>query len=71
MAPITLITAPPVFMPLEDFAEFQASTPASGTFDHEPVLHHLEKGALVTVDPGVEGFDHTKNARGDVYVTEA
>lgn len=58
-------------MPLEQYAEFQSSTPASGTFEHEPVLHHLEKNALVSVDPGVEGFDHVKNRRGDVYVTEA
>lgn len=71
MAPITLITAPPIFMPLEQFADFQASTPASGSFDHEPVLHHLEKNALVTVNPGVDGFDHVKNQRGDLYVTEA
>ena len=71
MSPITLLTAPPIFMPIDKFDEFQSSTPASGTFDHEPVLHHHEKNATIALDPAIPGFDLSQNTKGDIYVTEA
>lgn len=70
MAPITLLTALPIFSTAEQHAEFQSRTPASGDFTHDPVLHHLEKGARITLEPSVDGFDAVTMSQLDVYVTE-
>ena len=70
MAPITLLTALPIFSTAEQHAEFQSRTPASGDFTHDPVLHHLEKGARITLEPPVDGFDAVTMSQLDVYVIE-
>lgn len=72
MAPITLLSAPPVHMTREQFDEFQAATPADGRLVHDPVLHLHQTAVTVTVEPPIQGFALSAegNAKGDVYVTE-
>ena len=70
MAPIALISAPPLFITREQHDVFQASTPASGDLLHEPVLHHLERSVNIRIEPSIQGFDSTSSRAGDIYVTE-
>ena len=71
MAPITTISALPVYITKEQHAEYQATTPASGDFKHDPVLEHLERACRITLEPAVDGFDAVAHSQLDVYVTEA
>jgi nucleotide-sensitive chloride channel 1A len=70
MAPITLITAVPTYITKEQLDQFQSTTPASGDFTHDPVLHHIERAARITLDPALDGFEVDSSTTGDVYVTE-
>lgn len=70
MALITLIDAPPAYITQEQHDAYQSATPASGEFKRDPVLHHLERQARITLEPALDGFPVDGSRTGDVYVTE-
>ena len=71
MAPITLINARPNCITREQLDVFQASTPASGEFAHEPLLHLLQSGVSIRLEPSIQGLDLDKSGEGEIYITEA
>ncbi|KAH9924235.1 regulator of volume decrease after cellular swelling-domain-containing protein [Amylocystis lapponica] len=70
MAPITLITALPAYISLEEHRNIVASTPASFT-DIPPVLRHKEENVSITIDPPVDGLTAADCANGTLHILES
>lgn len=69
LQPVTLISAPPNFVSVEEHRNLASSTPASFN-DIPPVIRHREDHVSIHLDPPVEGLTAEELSKGTLYVID-